>query len=102
MESELLSGNIDVVSGDNGKSSSFVSSFSSWDRSAYADRTALEREVNNTYKIGDKVAQPSKMQNRKHQINSLAAAAAQSELEMYEMKGNRNKTRAETQAKYGW
>ena len=58
--------------------------------------------MNKTYRIGDKVAQPTRMQKTKHQINSLAAAAAQSELEMYEARGHRNKTRAETQAKYGW
>lgn len=45
---------------------------------------------------------PSKVQKRKHQINSLAVSAAQRELELMEKKGNSLKTKAQTQAKYGW
>jgi proline-rich protein PRCC len=46
--------------------------------------------------------QPSRMQKRKHQINSLAAdcAAKRSELEQRRSQGFQ--TKAQTQAKYGW
>mmetsp|Transcript_82278 Transcript_82278/g.160544 ORF Transcript_82278/g.160544 Transcript_82278/m.160544 type:complete len:379 (-) Transcript_82278:65-1201(-) len=48
------------------------------------------------------VYKPSKVQKRKHQINSLAYSAAERELELMEKKGNSNKTKSQTQAKYGW
>ncbi len=45
---------------------------------------------------------PSKTQNRKHQLNSLAMQAAQTELAMLDAKGSRMKSKSETQGKYGW
>jgi len=48
------------------------------------------------------VYKPSKVQKRKHQINSLAYAAADRELELMEKRGASNKTKFQTQAKYGW
>jgi Mitotic checkpoint regulator, MAD2B-interacting len=96
IEAELLIGNIDVVT------SSFVAGPAAWDRLKYAEKQKLEEQVNKTYKIGEKIAQPSRLQNKKHQINSLAQAAANVELEMFDAKGARNKSKAETQAKYGW
>lgn len=48
------------------------------------------------------VFKPSKVQKRKHQINSLAYSAAERELELMEKKGQSLKTKAQTQAKYGW
>jgi proline-rich protein PRCC len=48
------------------------------------------------------VFKPSKTQKRKHQINSLAYSAAERELELMEKKGQSNKTKSQTQAKYGW
>jgi proline-rich protein PRCC len=45
---------------------------------------------------------PSKVQKRKHQINSLAVSAAERELELMEARGNSMKTKSQTQAKYGW
>jgi proline-rich protein PRCC len=48
------------------------------------------------------VFKPSKVQKRKHQINALAASAAERELELMEKRGQSYKTKAQTQAKYGW
>ena len=44
----------------------------------------------------------SVMQKRKHQINSLAAEAAERSVEFAQRRGSNFKTKAETQAKYGW
>ena len=44
----------------------------------------------------------SSIHKRKHQINSLAIAAAERELELMEKRGRATKTKAETNAKYGW
>ena len=44
----------------------------------------------------------NKMQKRKHQINSLAAEAAERSVEFAQRRGSNFKTKAETQAKYGW
>ena len=44
----------------------------------------------------------TKTQRRKHQINSLAIAAAERELDLLERKGKANRTKHETNARYGW
>ena len=44
----------------------------------------------------------TKTQRRKHQINSLAISAAERELELLDKKGKSNKTKHETNARYGW
>ena len=104
IEAELLNGNINIIE----DKSYVVSGHSSWDKNKYLERQKNEEQVNNIYHFGGTnggakiIAQPTRLQNRKHQINSLAMAAANVELEMMEAKGARNKTKAETQAKYGW
>lgn len=104
IEAELLNGNINIIE----DKSYVVSGHSSWDKNKYLERQKNEEQVNSIYHFGGTnggtkiIAQPTRLQNRKHQINSLAMAAANVELEMMEAKGARNKTKAETQAKYGW
>ena len=72
------------------------------------EKRKYEEEIGAVYKFGGTggalkaIAQPNRLQNKKHQINSLAMAAANAEIEMYDSRGTRNKTKAETQAKYGW
>jgi hypothetical protein len=78
-----------------------------WDNSAYIAQQERQRELqsmfNFTEKGGDKMmSQPTKLQNKRHQINSLAFSAAESELDLLEAKGRQMKTKSETQAKYGW
>ena len=46
--------------------------------------------------------QPSKLQKRKHQINSLAAECAANSVELAQRRSAGFKTKQETQAKYGW
>jgi hypothetical protein len=41
--------------------------------------------------------QPSRVQNKRHHINSLAMRAAETEIALLDAKGNRGKTKAETQ-----
>ena len=48
------------------------------------------------------LAIPSRLQNRKHHINSLVRSAADTELALLDARGGRSRTKAETQAKYGW
>ncbi|KAK9826164.1 hypothetical protein WJX81_002555 [Elliptochloris bilobata] len=47
-------------------------------------------------------AAPDKLSRRKHQISSLYHSAKMKELEMLDMRGQGLKTKAQTQAKYGW
>ncbi|KAJ1445153.1 hypothetical protein M885DRAFT_626459 [Pelagophyceae sp. CCMP2097] len=44
----------------------------------------------------------SKTQKRKHQINTLAVAAAEREIELLDKRGAQSQTKRQTQAKYGW
>ena len=104
MEAELLNGNINVVD----KSNCAATGPMEWDQKKYVEKQKFEQQVNNAYNFGGTngstklIAQPSRVQNKKHQINSLAMAAANVEMEMFDARGVRNKTKAETQAKYGW
>ena len=50
----------------------------------------------------NQIAQPSRVQNKKHQINSLVLSAAQMELDLMDARATRLRSKAETQAKYGW
>lgn len=66
-----------------------------------------EAEVMKAFSVsgakGEKnVMPPSKGQNKRHHINSLALSAAETELAMLDARGVRGKSKAETQAKYGW
>ena len=101
MEAQLLHGNMEAVNNME-TSGTFVARPAAWDRFSYEERQAQEAEVSRTYKIGQNIQQSNRLQNRKHQINSLAVAAANTELEMLDAKGRRNKSKAETAAKYGW
>lgn len=104
LESELLNGNINVVQEKNCS----VANPSKWDKEKYMEKRKYEEEIGAVYKFGGTtgslkaISQPNRLQNKKHQINSLAMAAANAEIEMYDSRGTRNKTKAETQAKYGW
>jgi hypothetical protein len=101
MEAQLLHGNMDAVNSIE-TSGTFVSQPAAWDRYKYEERQAQEQEVSRTYNIGQNIQQSNRLQNRKHQINSLAVAAANTELEMLDAKGRRSKSKSETAAKYGW
>ena len=46
--------------------------------------------------------QPSRLQKRKHQINSLAAQCAEQRVELEQRMRHGSKSKAQTAAKYGW
>ena len=78
-----------------------------WDSTAYDERRQKEAEVLSVYNFGGKggekaIMQPTKVQNKRHHINSLAMHAAETELALLDARGQRSKTKAETMAKYGW
>mmetsp|Transcript_26435 Transcript_26435/g.26687 ORF Transcript_26435/g.26687 Transcript_26435/m.26687 type:complete len:412 (-) Transcript_26435:92-1327(-) len=104
-QQELLSGNISVI---NDRSCiSVQASTQHWNPNQYENQQKREAQLNSVFNFGQKgkdgmIAQPTKLQNKRHQINSLAFNAAQIELELLDAKGTRMKTKSETQAKYGW
>ena len=59
----------------------------SWDAAAGVATTSME---------------PNLVQKRKHQINSLAAECAERRVELQQRAASGFKTKAQTQAKYGW
>lgn len=78
-----------------------------WDADYYYTQQKRQKELQSIFNFkqngGDKMmAQPTKLQNKRHQINSLVMSAAESELELLEAKGRQMKTKYETQSKYGW
>ena len=66
------------------------------------DVTVSAQFYNTTTGQTTTVTKASRTQKRKHQINSLAITAAEREIELLEKKGRATKTKAETNAKYGW
>ena len=102
IQEELLRGNVTAV--EEGQFID-VSGAQGWDSTKYNEQQSREAEVNGMFsrQAGDKmIAQPTKLQTRRHQINSLAMSAASVELELMEARGARAKSKAETQSKYGW
>lgn len=101
----LLHGNVSAAMNMSGGNMVEVRRDSTWDDSRYREQKKKEEELKSMFGSAsgnNMIAQPTKNQNRKHQINSLAFSAAESELELLEARGRQYKTKAETQAKYGW
>jgi hypothetical protein len=78
-----------------------------WNADYYYNQQKRQKELQTIFNFkqngGDKMlSQPTKLQNRRHQINSLVMSAAESEFELLEAKGRQMKTKYETQSKYGW
>ena len=112
MERALLSGNkdefrrasntlnvIDIGNGSSGGPGG-------WNSGVYLMQQKREEELKANFTVNQSSSlntlNPSKQQSRKHQINSLAVAAADMELKLLEAQGKRNKSKSETQGKYGW
>jgi len=75
-----------------------------WDVQKYTDQQIREHEIQKGFGLGTtkSLMQVSKQQNRKHQLNSLAIKAAETELSLLEKRNHRMLTKSETQGKYGW
>ena len=75
-----------------------------WDVQKYTDQQISEHEIRKGFGLGTSksLMQVSKQQNRKHQLNSLAIKAAETELSLLEKRSHRMLTKSETQEKYGW
>ena len=103
VQNELLRGNVDAVECAAGFVE--VQNPSEWDNRKYAEQLKRETELNSMFSQSagsGMMSQPTKVQSKRHQINSLAFNAAQMELELLDAKGARLKTKSETQSKYGW
>jgi hypothetical protein len=119
IESSLLRGDTSFLDSTDPSSSHLLSSSTNepqfidvhsnheWNAEYYYDQQKRQQELQSIFNFkqngGDKMlAQPTKLQNKRHQINSLVMSAAESEFEMLEAKGRQMKTKYETQSKYGW
>lgn len=108
LEKQIASGNFAVV--DTMAQGVLVApDTSTWNPHRHGHQEPKQKEIkigaltyNSASGESQMVYQPSKTQKRKHQINSLAFTAAERELELMERRGQSMKTKAQTQAKYGW
>lgn len=75
-----------------------------WDSTNYSDLQQREFLIHKEFGLinNKSLTQTTKIQNRRHQLSSLAMKAAQVELAMMDARGSRMKTKNETQSKYGW
>lgn len=108
LEQQLLAGNTAALLEDEDapiQITEIAGTSYSWDASSYADRQEKEAMIMSKYTNDGSmksVMQPTKLQNRRHQLSSLALRAAETEIALMDAKGNRMKSKAQTQAKYGW
>jgi len=102
IEQQLMNGNISVV--ENSASQLFDVSGGNvdWAQEKYMDKKAIEKQILSQYHVNDgTMKQITAVNGRRHQINSLVANAAKTELQLLE-KGGGGHRKADTRAKYGW
>lgn len=106
IEHMLMAGDLSVLDEeDSGAIVQEVSGSHKWDAQSYTDQKAREALVYKQYGADGalkSVVQPTKTQNRKHQLTSLAMKAAETEIAMMESHASRGKTKSQTQSRYGW
>ena len=101
IEQQLMSGNISVVE-NSAQLFDVNGGNASWAQEQYMDKKAIEKQILAQYHINDgTMKQITAVNSRRHQINSLVANAAKTELQLLE-KGGGGHRKAETRAKYGW
>ena len=102
LEQQLLSGNLAALPDD--APTMEMNANHQWDATKYTDQQQREAMIFKEFGVTQQknLAQPTRQQNRKHQLSSLAIKAAQVELSMLDARGSRMKTKSETQGKYGW
>mmetsp|Transcript_4126 Transcript_4126/g.6574 ORF Transcript_4126/g.6574 Transcript_4126/m.6574 type:complete len:207 (+) Transcript_4126:224-844(+) len=106
MELQLMAGDLSALQGPSG-TGGVVQDISvdrgEWNSFKYTEQQQREKEIRQEFGGNAKnLSQVSKTANRKHQLNSLAMKAAETELAMLEKRGNRNLSKSQTQGKYGW
>jgi hypothetical protein len=102
IEYNLLNGNLSVI--DDVAIAKEINVSHAWNPEKYKEQQEREASVQKEFSLthGSSFMQPTKTQNRKHQLTSLVFKAAQTELALLESRSSKMKTKSETQGKYGW
>lgn len=103
LEQMLMSGNLAVL--EQGVSVREIQVGNQWDAFEYSEQKQREAAIYNQYTAGGTVksaVQPTRQQNRKHQLTSLAMKAAETEIAMLDAHIAHSKTKSQTQSRYGW
>ena len=103
-EESLLRGDTNAIDSLNATE---IETNNEWNVNEYSTRLQHENELKSSYNFGQNgsnnvIIQPNKLQNRRHQINSLAANAQEMEIKLLDSKLARNQGKAQASAKYGW
>ena len=91
IEQQLMSGNLDAITSDKVKD---INIDRKWNALQYSDLQQREQMVQREFGLGavnNSFTQPTKVQNRKHQLTSLAVKAAETELALLDVRGSRLK-----------
>lgn len=107
VEQQLMAGNTSVILNEDVPMTfnEVVAEHHTWDSIGYSTRQEREAAILSKYTKDGSVKgmiQPTKLQNRRHQLTSMALKAAETEIAMMDATTARRKTKAQTQAKYGW
>ena len=104
IEQQLLNGNIDAAARQVGGLKE-VRNTPQWNAHEYTAQQQKEAEIARQFKVhvapgeslAGKITMPSKVASRKHQITSLVAQAAKTELSMLDARGHKHKTKVSAQ-----
>jgi hypothetical protein len=104
IEQMLMAGDTSVLSNE-AQIRDVAAEHHTWDAMKYSDQQQKEKLIMKQYTNdgGTKsMMQPTKLQNRRHQLSSLALRAAEAEIAMLDASASRMKTKSQTQSRYGW
>lgn len=104
IEHMLMSGDTSVLEQSQVREVSAAANHS-WDALKYTDQQQKEAMIMKSYTSDGNiksVVQPTRLQNHRHQLSSLALKAAETEIAMLDARGARTKSKSQTQSRYGW
>jgi len=82
-----------------------ISGQRNWNQMEYTDKMQREALIIKQYTQDGTIKsamQPTKLQNRRHQLTSLAMKAAETEISMLDAQTARGRNKAQSKQKYGW
>jgi hypothetical protein len=101
IEQLLLSGNVDALHSLGNVQE--IKNSHQWNQAEYLNQKEMARQIHQQYSI-DKAGMTniSSVQNKRHQINSLAMKAAETELALLDSRSNLARNKQQAKQKYGW
>ena len=105
LEQMLMAGDLSALQSDDGAVVQDIHIDRQWDMLGYTEQKQKEAAIFKQYTADGTLKaalQPSRQQNRKHQLTSMAMKAAETEIAMLDSQIAKSKTKTQTKSRYGW